>query len=44
MTTNLRILIGCETSGVMRRAFAGPAEACADQWGGFALQQIERAA
>lgn len=38
--TALRILIGCETSGVMRRCgpdrsrtFEGVAAACAAQWG-----------
>ncbi|MBZ5760263.1 hypothetical protein LAV84_06840 [Rhizobium sp. VS19-DR104.2] len=51
----LRILVGCETSGRVRRAFAALghdawscdllpsddiAAAMADQWGGYALEQV----
>ena len=49
----MRILIGCEVSGVVRRAFANlghdawscdiqPAAAMADQWGGDATQHEAR--
>lgn len=46
MSDPLRVGILCETSGVMRRAFtalghdAGIARAWAQQWGGYALNQI----
>ena len=35
--TALRVLIGCEESGVVRRTFPGIASAMAMQWGGAAM-------
>lgn len=51
MTAPLRVLIACEFSGVVRRAFAarghersrffpGMADAMANQWGEYAMQEM----